>query len=93
MRRAARVDRNQKEIVDALRKIGCSVACTHTIGQGFPDIVVGAHGQNFLVEIKDGLLSPSKKELTPDEEKFHSLWRGQISIIESVHQALELVRR
>ena len=91
MRRAARVDSNQKEIVQALRKAGASVAHTHTIGQGFPDIVVGHRGKNLLLEIKDGSLTPSRRKLTEDEYEFHEAWRGQINIVESVEDALGLL--
>jgi hypothetical protein len=43
-----RVDRNQPEIVDALRQAGASVGHTHTVGQGFPDIVVGVPGLTLV---------------------------------------------
>ena len=43
-----RVDRNQPEIVEALREAGASVAHTHAIGQGFPDIVVGVQGLTLV---------------------------------------------
>ncbi len=43
-----RVDRNQPEIVDALRQAGASVGHTHTVGQGFPDIVVGTQGLTLV---------------------------------------------
>jgi len=31
--RAAKVDENQKEIVSFFRRIGCSVALMHTVGE------------------------------------------------------------
>lgn len=43
-----RVDRNQPEIVDALRKAGASVGHTHSLGHGFPDIVVGLQGLTLV---------------------------------------------
>jgi hypothetical protein len=50
-----RADSNQKEIMDMCRKIpALSVFSTHTIGKGFPDIVIGFKGINYLIEIKDG---------------------------------------
>lgn len=89
--RGNRTDRNQTEIVAALRRIGCSVAITSALGDGFPDIVVGFKGRNFLMEIKDGTKVPSKRKLTPDEVKFHDNWRGEISVVESVDDALNVV--
>ena len=53
MRRASRTDRNQNEIIDALRKAGASVQPLHTVHDGVPDLLVGFQGRNFLMEIKD----------------------------------------
>ncbi len=94
--RACRVDSNQKEIVSALRGIGCSVAVTSSAGDGFPDLVVGRtnlHGvkQNFLLEIKDGKKPPSKRRLEPKQIKLHSSWQGQIAVVTSVSEALNAV--
>jgi len=88
---AKRTDSNQTEIVTALRKVGCSVAITSAIGKGFPDLVVGWKGRNFLFEVKDGEKTPSRKKLTPDEEKFHKFWFGTVSIVENVDDALRLI--
>lgn len=84
-----KVDENQKEIVAAFRKFGYSVAHTHTIGKGFPDIIVAKNLCTILVEIKDGKKAPSKRKLTPDEEKFHNEWQGQMVIIESVDDVVK----
>lgn len=79
--RAKRVDANQKQIVAALRKIpGVTVHLTHMVADGFPDIVVGYKGRNYLFEIKDGSKPPSAQKLTPDEQVFHDTWKGQVNI-------------
>ena len=100
-RRAARVDRNQPEIVEALRKVGCRVAPMHAAGQGFPDLVVGipARAAPFrapriaLFEVKDGQKPLSERRLTPEQEAWHALWSGYpIYVVESVEQALEAVK-
>jgi|GEM_PF-5567154 len=59
MRRSARIDRNQPEIVEALRKLGASVQPLHTAHDGIPDLLVGYQGRNFLLEVKDGTKPPS----------------------------------
>lgn len=92
MRRAAKVDINQKEIVKAIRKVGYSVSHTHQIGQGFPDIIVGARGLNYLFEIKNGEKSPSKRALTDDEKLFHETWKGQINIVTTFEEILRIVQ-
>lgn len=91
MRQAARIDANQPEIVQALRDVGASVAVMSMVGNGFPDIVVGYRGQNYLIEIKDGAKTPSQRKLTPDEQKFHDLWRGTAHIANSIDEALEII--
>ena len=88
MRRAAAVDANQSEIVKALRGIGATVALTHRIGEGFPDVCVGWRGRNILMEIKDGSKPPSARKLTSSEAEWHSGWKGQVVIVESVDDAL-----
>lgn len=87
MRMPKRVDLNHAEIARALREAGVSVADTHELGKGFPDLVCGARGQNYLLEIK----RDEKAKLTGDEAKWHSLWRGQVVIVASVQEALEAV--
>lgn len=92
MRRAAKVDGNQKEIVKALRKVGYTVSHTHQIGQGFPDVIVGARGMNFLFEIKNGEKPPSKRALTEDEKVFHDTWKGQVNIVTTFEEILQIVQ-
>ena len=93
MRRAARTDSNQTEIVKAFRTMGCSVHCTHMVGDGFTDLVVGFRGRNHLVEVKDGAKAPSQRKLTQDEAKFHREWRGRCDIVETINEVIALVNR
>ena len=91
MRRRAKVDSNQPEIVKALRDIGASVAHIHMVGDGIPDLIVGFRGINYLFEVKDGNKPPSKRRLTPDEQEWHEAWRGHVHIVESVEDAYEAI--
>ena len=91
MRKNAKVDANQKEIVKALRAAGATVTHTHAIGKGFPDICVGLRGVNYLMEIKDGSKPKSAQALTNDEHNWHVCWRGQVAIIRSVDEALDVI--
>jgi Holliday junction resolvase len=91
MRRAARTDANQNDIVEALRDVGATVAITSGLGSGFPDIVVGFREVNYLIEIKDGSKPPSKRRLTPDEQDFHDLWRGSVHIANDTDEALKII--
>lgn len=89
MRRASRIDVNQPEVVEAFRKLGFSVSHTHTIGKGFPDIIVGKHGHSYLVEIK----ASSRDKLTADEETFWEGWLGSLILISSVDEVIEFNRK
>jgi hypothetical protein len=91
MRRAARVDRNQPEIVQALRQVGASVQHLHHVGKGCPDILVGFQGLNYLMEIKDGDKPPSRRRLTDDEAEWFAQWNGYAAIVENVDDALRVI--
>lgn len=91
MRRKAKVDDNQRDIVSALRKAGASVAHSHMVAGGFPDIVVGYRGANFLLEIKDGSKPPSGQSLTSSQIDFHRDWRGSVVTVNSVDAALAVI--
>lgn len=87
--RSAKVDRNQPEVVAALRKAGASVQVLSPVGQGCPDLLVGYGGHNFLYEVKDGALPPSRTKLTPDQVEWHQGWKGQVLVVYSVEMALK----
>ena len=89
--RICRVDANQKEIVNGLRKCGVSVTPTHMVGDGFVDIVCGWQGRNFLFEIKDGTKPSSARALTTAESKWHIEWRGQVHVIYTADDALDVI--
>ena len=84
MRYAARVDKNQQEIVKALRDAGAYVWII-----GLPvDLLVGYKNHSFLVEVKDG----SKKRLTALQEDFFLNWTGgTLARIDSPEAALRMI--
>jgi len=87
-----RTDSNHAEIIKALRKIpNLSVFSTHEVGKGFPDIVIGYKGINYLIEIKDGKKSPSQRKLTDAELDFHLSWNGQIDTIKNLDELLQII--
>jgi len=88
-----RTDANHKKLIDKIRQIpSASVFSTHEVGKGFPDIVVGYRGLNYMFEIKDGKKTASKKKLTQAEIKFHSNWTGQISVVEKIEDILNILK-
>lgn len=92
MQKFGKVDGNHKSIVDELRTIpGVSVANTSALGNGFPDIVVGFRGQNWMFEIKDPEQPRSKRQLTPYELDFHARWTGQIAVVTTAYEIMRKV--
>lgn len=93
MRRAAKVDANQEQIVIALRARGASVRIV-TQGDGLPDLLVGYNGYTLLMEVKDGRKPPSARRLTPAEEKFMLEWKGGLlAVVKSVDEAVAMLDR
>lgn len=85
------MDENQSGIVAALRAIGATVRVISQ-GDGIPDLLVGFRGQTFLLEVKDGKKPPSKRVLTPAEQKFFDEWRGgSLVIVNTVDEAIAAV--
>lgn len=92
MRRAAKVDDNQAEIVDALRTVGASVQSLAAVGVGVPDLLVGFRLNTYLLEVKDGKKPPSKRELTEDQILWHIDWTGgPCVVVTSVGEALAAI--
>ena len=84
MRYAARVDKNQAEIVKALRNVNAYVWII-----SLPvDLLVGYKGHTFLVEIKDG----PKKRLTELQTDFFENWSGStLARIDGPEAALRMI--
>ena len=93
MRRAAKVDANQADIVAALRMAGATVQPLHAVGKGCPDLLVGYQRVNYLLEVKDGSKVPSAQKLTDDQVEWHELWRGQAAVVNDLTKRFELVQR
>lgn len=83
MRKRRRVDSNQAEIVEALRQHGCSVECLSDVGRGIPDLLVGAGGRNYLIEVK----LPGQKP-NDIQKAWHKNWAGWVLTVESADQAI-----
>ena len=85
MRRAARKDDNEKEIVQALRDAGATV----WIIELPVDLLVGYKGHTFLMECK----ASSKKRLTTLQADFFAHWTGgTLCRVDSPEAALMMLR-
>lgn len=96
MRRAARTDQNQQEIVRGLRRRGHEVCILAQVGRGVPDLLVvdgerpapyaDPTGLLVLMEVK----MPGA-QLTDDEEKWRQRWPGPVYIVHSLDEALDAI--
>jgi hypothetical protein len=95
MSRLVRRDANHQQVVDALRAAGCSVWDAAGVGGGFPDLVVGrvvaGRPVTYLLEVKDGTLSPSRRALNDLELAWHGQHLGHVAVVLSVDDALRAV--
>ena len=89
MRRAAKVDVNQPEIVKQIRKLGGYVLHTHILKNAF-DLLVGYKGKLYIIEIK----KDDKGKLTEGElkckEGFNSVG-VDYHVIYNIEQFIELI--
>ena len=87
--RIAKVDKNQPEIVESLRKAGAKIKHTHTVPNLF-DILVFKDGKTYCVEIK----TDHKQKLTPGELKCKKDMESagvKYWVITSIDEALEML--
>lgn len=84
---AKKVDANQQEIINALKKIGCEVE-TLSGCAGMPDLLVALGRRLFLLEIKN---VEGKNEVNDDQVEFHK--RFKTKIIRNIEEALEAVTK
>jgi hypothetical protein len=104
MRKRGRLDGNHRQVVAELRKLGFSVQSLANLGDGCPDLLVGAsNARNYLFELKDPARPPSKRVLTsdekkwianwkgPDEKKWIANWKGQVRVVETTEEIVEVI--
>jgi hypothetical protein len=83
-------DTNEGPIRDTALYVGASWWELDTPCDG----IVGYKGANYLIEVK---LPPGPKggmshsELTPTQRKFHAEWRGQIAVVRSPLELLQVI--
>jgi hypothetical protein len=82
MRRAAKIDAVQPEIVEALRAVGATV---YYIKEPV-DLLVGYRGRTVVLECKS-----KNGTLRPSQEKFFAEFEGEAYIVQTVSQALKAI--
>jgi hypothetical protein len=95
MKYAARVDANQLATINAFKAAmpDASVYDASACGEGFPDLVVGWRGRNYLFEVKNPDVRPSDRRLTDPQAAFHGSWQGQVHVAHSAAEMLAVMLR
>jgi Holliday junction resolvase len=86
MRRAAKVDANQEQIVSALRAAGATVQSLASIGKGCPDLLVARAGRMWLLEVKEG-----KGKVNDLQSKWHIQWNAPVHVVYGAEDALKVI--
>jgi Holliday junction resolvase len=89
MRRAARIDDNQRDLVSTLRRAGCNVLSLAAVGNGCPDLLVYRADNLYMLEIKDGKKVKSRRKLTPHQVTFKKDW--PVVVVTDIDSALQAV--
>jgi hypothetical protein len=94
-RYAKRTDENHSDVVSELRQVlpDATVFDASGTGAGFPDIVMGWRGKNYLFEIKDPEKPKSARSLTDAQDKFHLSWQGQVTVVHSAAEILATIAK
>lgn len=91
MRRAARIDVPQPDIVQAIRDIGGEVTHLHALGRGVADLLVSYRQRWLVLEVKDGAKPPSKRRLTPDEVRWIGKQHAPVYVVTSAAEAVGIL--
>lgn len=83
MRRAAKRDANEREIIDALLAAGCDVIQCDEI-----DLLVGRAGSTYCLEVKQ---EGKRNDLRDSQIRLVRDWRGHYAIVTTPAEALEAV--
>lgn len=92
MGHAKRVDANQSEIVEGLRKEGASVSITSALGDGAPDLIIGIPQTNILAEVKNPKTRYGRKGLNSLQRAFSDWWTGPFTIIYTLQDAIATLK-
>lgn len=84
MRRAAKTDVNQNEIIKALERAGVSVEVIREP----VDLLICHRGETRLMEVKN---PDGRDRITKQQAEFMARWPGQVHIVRSPAEAIKAV--
>jgi len=88
--RIKRRDNNQADIEKGLAQVGYTFVDLSQVGGGVCDLLVGAHGFNYLFEIKN---PDSSHGITESQSQFYDEWKGQKAVVDNIYQLLHFISR
>lgn len=96
MRRAARVDASQREIVETLRRVGAFVVSLAAVGGGVPDVLCGFRGRWHVMEVKRpagprGGASADGQRLRETQRRFIALAGAPVHVVRTPAEAMEAI--
>lgn len=84
-----RADHNQRDIIEALRKIGATVVSLTGVGRGVPDLMVGYRGSTWLLEVKQPGGKRSQRQM-----EWAASWRGgYVGVVSTPQEAIGCLTR
>ncbi len=86
---STKIDANQSSIVAALRAAGATVTILAGVGCGCPDLLVGWHDHNLLIEVKN--LKGAGDRLTDAQVEWIKRWGGQVAVVYNEQDALAVL--
>jgi Holliday junction resolvase len=86
VRKAARVDANQEQIVSALRAAGATVQSLASVGKGCPDLLVSHDGSMYLMECKTG-----NKKQNAAQLEWERNWQSYVYVVRKADDALRVI--
>jgi hypothetical protein len=89
VRRAAKIDSNQVEIVRTLRQAGAAVQPLHAVGEGCPDLLVWFRKKWFVLEVKNS--DGRGLRFTPAQEEWRKRFVGASIVVMDTREALEAI--
>jgi hypothetical protein len=91
MRRAARKDKNQNAIAEALESAGAAVTDLSRAGGGVTDLLVSFRRKWYVLEVKNPDAPKSDRELTPAQKNWHLAQRAHVHVVMTPDQALSAI--
>jgi len=90
-----RADVNHVEILDAFRRLGCTVTDLRLVGRGCPDALIGYRGIDHQVEVKKPRGPKAKADdRKPTQVTYAATWKGQPpAIVRTVEDVEQLVNQ